>query len=119
GNPEIQNLVPERQLMAHVLVEITARIVPEKSPVDVAVRIELMVGGLSFKGFPDDVFRGHIRKDRTCPLGMAMRRVAKHMTVNRGNSASIAALDEIGRVGVLAHGTSLMADLNCALSGPL
>src|SRR5579883_1541118 len=39
-NAQPQQLVPECELVAHVLVDIAPRIVPEEAPVDVAVRVE-------------------------------------------------------------------------------
>ena len=39
-NLQAHHLVPEGQLVAHVLVDVAAGIVPEKAPVDVAVGVE-------------------------------------------------------------------------------
>src|SRR5205807_1579190 len=76
-------LVPEGKLMAHVLVNIAARIIPEEPPVGVPVRIELVLRRLAQKRFPDDMLAGHIGIDGPRPLRLAMRRVAIHVRMNR------------------------------------
>ena len=47
GNLEVHHLVPEGELVAHVLVDVAAGIIPEEAPVDVAVGIELVRCGAS------------------------------------------------------------------------
>src|SRR5260370_1102026 len=49
GNLQLHHLVPEGKLMAHVLINVPARIIPEESPVRVPVRIELVLRGLAQK----------------------------------------------------------------------
>src|SRR5262249_40672022 len=65
GDLKIERLVPESKLMAHVLVEIAARIIPEEAPVDVAVGVELTLRRFTEKRLPEDILRRHIRVRRS------------------------------------------------------
>src|ERR1022692_1098374 len=112
-------LVPEGQLMAHILVDVAARIIPEEAPVDVAVGVEIARRRLAQERLPDDVFRSHIGKDRPRPLRLAVRRVAVHVRVDGRDFADIAGLQKVDRVAHLTGRTSLVADLHGAPAGAL
>src|SRR5207249_5390914 len=98
------------ELVAHVLVEVTTGIIPEKSPVNVAVGIELVRRGVSLKRFPDNVLGGHVGEDGPRPLWLVVRRVAVHVRMNRSDLSDVAGGHELEGIGGLAHRASLMAD---------
>src|ERR1017187_10299374 len=87
GNLEIQDLVPDGKLMAHVLVDVAAGVVPEQAPVDVAVGVEIHRSGVAKEAFPDDVFGRHVGVDGARPVGFAVRSVAVHVAVDGGDFA--------------------------------
>ena len=103
--------------MAHVLVNVAARVIPEEAPVGIAVGVELALRGLAEERFPDDVLAGHVGINRARPLRLAVRRVAVHVRVNGGDLADIAGGEKVGGVGHLTGRTGLMADLHGALAG--
>src|SRR5262245_26207923 len=105
--------------MAHVLVDVAARVIPEKPPVDVPVRIELALRRLAQKRLPNDVLAGHVRIDWPRPLRLPMRRVAVHMRVNAGDLSDKTRGEETGSVGDLPGGARLMPNLHGLLGGLL
>src|ERR1017187_515980 len=119
GNLEIHHLVPEGKLVAHVLVHVAAGVVPEEAPVDVAVGVEIHRSGVAQEALPEDVFGRHIGIDRPRPLRFAVRRIAVHVAVDRGDLAHQFRLVEIDGVPHGAGRGPLMADLHGMLAGVL
>src|ERR1017187_4515444 len=117
GNLEIQNLVPKRKLVAHVLVDVAAGGVPEEAPVDVAVGVEIDRLDVTEEALPEDVLRRHIGVDGPRPLGLAVGGVAVHLAVDGGNLAHQLGPIEADGVGHGAGGGPLMADLDGMLAG--
>src|ERR1035438_2555550 len=117
GNLEIQNLVPEGKLMAHVLVDVAAGVVPEEAPVDVAVGVEIDRFGVAEEALPEDIFGRHIGVDGPRPLGLAVWGIAVHLAVDGGDLAHQLGPIEADGVGHGAGGGPLMADLDGMLAG--
>src|ERR1035437_2836783 len=119
GNLEIQYLVPDGKLVAHVLVDVAAGVVPEEAPVDVAVGVEIDRFGVAEEALPDDVFGRHVGIDGARPLGFAVRCIAVHVGVDGGDLAHEFRRIELDGVGNGAGGGPLMADLDGMLAGVL
>src|ERR1035437_6613870 len=117
GNLEIQDLVPEGKLVAHVLVNVAAGVVPEETPVDVAIGVELDRFGVAKEALPEDVFRRHVGIDGARPLGFAVRGIAVHVAVDGGDLAHKFGRIEFDGVGNGAGGGPLVADLDDMLAG--
>src|ERR1039458_3120770 len=117
GNLEIQNLVPERKLVAHVLVDVATGVVPEEAPVDVAVGVEIVRSRVTGEALPEDVFGRHIGVDGPRPLGLAVWGIAVHLAVDGGDLAHQLGPIEADGVGHGAGGGPLMADLDGMLAG--
>ncbi len=120
-NLQVQHLVPEGKLVAHVLVHVAAGVVPEEAPVDVAVGVE--VGGPRPRrgsDLPDDVLRRHVGVHRPRPLRLAVRRVAVHVGVDGGDLAHIrSGLRKFTASATWPDEQPLVADLHGALAGLL
>ena len=66
------------------------------------------------KRFPDDVLRRHIRVYRSRPLRLAVRRIAVHVGVDRGDLPHQLRLQERQRVRNVPGGGPLVPDLHGA-----
>src|SRR5450759_1650626 len=119
GNLEIQDLVPDGKLVAHVFVDVAAGVVPEEAPVDVAVGVEIDRFGIAEEALPDDVFGRHVGIDGARQLGFAVRGIAVHVAVDGGDLAHELRRIEPDGVGDGAGGGPLMADLDGMLAGVL
>src|SRR6185312_9745570 len=108
GNAEVQDLAPESELVAHVLVNVAAGVVPEEAPVDEAVGIEVARRRSAEEAIPRDVRGRHVRIDGAGPLRFARGRVAMHAGVDRGDLPDRAALQIVEGVCDVARGTGLM-----------
>ncbi len=111
GNLKAQHLVPECELVAHILVDITARIIPVETPVGVPVRVELALWRFAEKRIPDNVLGRHIRVERAGPLRFAVRRVPVHVRVDGGNLSHRRGIGEAHGVGDLSGRAGLVANL--------
>src|SRR4051794_5490006 len=98
--------------MAHVLVYVAARVVPEEAPVYISVRVEVVLFRFTLKLTPDDVLGRHIGVRRPRPLGLAVRSVAVHVHVHRGDLAHAISAEELHSIRNVAGGARLVTDLH-------
>ena len=115
GNSQAHRLVPEGNLVAHVLVHVAARIVPEEAPVGKPVGVKRPLRRLAEERLPHDVFGRHVGIDGIGPLRFSVRRVAVHVGVNHGDLAHQLGLEKAERVGELSGRGPLVPDLHDAL----
>ena len=109
---QIERLVPKRELVAQILVNVAAGIILEKAPIDEAVRIEVAAWRVAQKRVPGDVLGRHVRIDRPRPLRFAMRRIAVPVHADGCDFAHMAGCKKVDRVAQLAGRAGLMTDLD-------
>src|SRR5215467_1237729 len=85
GNCEAKHFVPKRYLVDHVLKDVSAGIIPKESPIDEALRIELVGCGLAFELLPSNVLKITVRWNG--PFPSAVGHIAIMMSVNGGDGA--------------------------------
>src|SRR5207248_2401280 len=71
---------PQRYLVDHILKNVSAGIIPKKSPVDEALWIEIVRRCFALELFPNNMFEIAVRGD--CPFPSPVRTVAIMMRVN-------------------------------------
>ena len=82
-----QSFLPERNLMHHVLENVSARIIPEKSPIDEALRVKFMRSGLSFELLPAHVVEIAVRGNLPFPSSVRSVPVVVRVNSREGSQA--------------------------------
>ena len=113
-NLEAQGFVPEGQLLAEILGDVAAGVIPEIAPVEVAAGVEGARRGVAQKALPVDVLLGHVGIERTRPLRLSVGRVAVHARLDDRDLAHPFGLQELRGVGQVAARNRLVADLHRA-----